>query len=94
MLINSYIKQEIIFVVIYFFGGIGVCTQGSVLVRQVLYHLSHSSGPFCFGYFGDRSRYFCSGQPSLLFSYFKLAIITELTGAHHHTHFYPLEWVL
>jgi hypothetical protein len=25
-----------------------------VLIRQVLYHLSHASSPFCCGYFGDR----------------------------------------
>jgi hypothetical protein len=28
-------------------------TQGFVLAKQVLYHLSHTSSPFCCGYFGD-----------------------------------------
>jgi hypothetical protein len=30
-----------------------VGTQGSVLASQVLYNLSHTSNPFCSGYFGD-----------------------------------------
>jgi hypothetical protein len=28
--------------------------SGLCFARQVLYHLSHSSSPFCSGYFGDR----------------------------------------
>jgi hypothetical protein len=35
------------------FGGSGVWTQGFTLAKQVLYCLSHTSSPFCFGYFGD-----------------------------------------
>jgi hypothetical protein len=37
----------------FFFLGSGVCTQGFVLIKQMLYCLSHTSRPFCFGYFGD-----------------------------------------
>jgi hypothetical protein len=27
--------------------------MGFILTKQVLYFLSHNSGPFCSGYFGD-----------------------------------------
>jgi hypothetical protein len=29
--------------------------------RQAIYHLSHSSSPFCYGYFGDMNLTFCPG---------------------------------
>jgi hypothetical protein len=31
----------------------GVWTQGLVFARQKLYHLSHATSPFCFGYVSD-----------------------------------------
>jgi hypothetical protein len=34
-----------------FFGGTRVWTQGLALIRNALYHLSHSASPFCFVYF-------------------------------------------
>jgi hypothetical protein len=37
----------------FFGGGIGVRTQGFQLTKQLVYHLSHASSPFCSGYFGD-----------------------------------------
>jgi hypothetical protein len=33
--------------------GTGVWIQGFALAKQALYHLSHTSSPFCSGYFGD-----------------------------------------
>jgi hypothetical protein len=36
------------------FGSIGVRSQGFVLVRQALYHLSRTPGTFCFSYITDR----------------------------------------
>jgi hypothetical protein len=36
------------------FDGTGVWTRGFMLARQVLYHLSHTSCPFCSDYFGNR----------------------------------------
>jgi hypothetical protein len=39
----------------FLFCSIGVWTQGFVLAKQMLYHLSHTSSPFCSGYFGDGS---------------------------------------
>jgi hypothetical protein len=45
----------ILFLFLYFFfGETGVWTQGFVLAKQVVYHLSHTSGSFCSGHFGDR----------------------------------------
>jgi hypothetical protein len=38
---------------VFLFGGSGDCTQGFVLVKQVLYQLSHISSPFYSGYFSD-----------------------------------------
>jgi hypothetical protein len=35
-------------------GWIGVWTQSFTLAKQVPYHLSHTSSPFCSAYFGDR----------------------------------------
>jgi hypothetical protein len=35
------------------FGGARVGTQGFTLAKQELYLLSHTSSPFCSGYFGD-----------------------------------------
>jgi hypothetical protein len=38
----------------YFFSlfvGAGVWTQGFTLAKEAIYHLSHISSPFCFGYF-------------------------------------------
>jgi hypothetical protein len=63
-----------------------------MLVRQVFYYLSHSSGPFFSGYLEMGSHYSCPRQPRLLVSYFRLPIITELTGAQQHTHFCPSRW--
>jgi hypothetical protein len=36
---------------IFYFGGTVVWTWGFVLAKQALYHLNHTSSPFCFGYF-------------------------------------------
>jgi hypothetical protein len=43
-----------IFFFFFSFGGNGIWTQGLTLVKQELYHLTDTSSPFCFGYFGDR----------------------------------------
>jgi hypothetical protein len=43
--------------------------QVFVLARQVFYHLSHASSPFCSVYFGDRVLLLCPGQPRLWSSY-------------------------
>jgi hypothetical protein len=33
-------------------GETGISNQGFVIAKQALYHLNHTSSPFCFGYFG------------------------------------------
>jgi hypothetical protein len=40
-------------VVFCFVCGTGICAKGFALAKQVLYHLSHFSSPFCSGDFGD-----------------------------------------
>jgi hypothetical protein len=44
-----------IYIKFYFFGGARIWTHGFRLAKQMLYHLNHASGPFCSGYFGERS---------------------------------------
>jgi hypothetical protein len=48
----------------YLFGGAGVWTQGLMLAREVLYHLSHTFNSFCFSYFLYRISTFCLGPTS------------------------------
>jgi hypothetical protein len=75
-----------------FFGGTGIWTQFFAPTRQSLYCLSYASSPFCSGYFGDRLLLFYPGQPGQQ-SYFKLPIVTGITGVHHHTQFFsPSGW--
>jgi hypothetical protein len=33
--------------------GAGVLTEGFMFTKQALYCLSHTSSPFCYGYFGE-----------------------------------------
>jgi hypothetical protein len=65
----------------FFFGGTEIWTQGFMLAKQALYHLSHTCSPFCCGYFGDRvSQTICLGwlpTSVLLISAFQ---ITGITG--------------
>jgi hypothetical protein len=35
------------------FGGSGASTQALALAKKVIYCLSHTSSPFCSGYFAD-----------------------------------------
>jgi hypothetical protein len=50
-----------------FFGGTGGWTQDFALAKQVLHCLSHTSSPFCSGYFGDGvSQTICLGWPQTL----------------------------
>jgi hypothetical protein len=37
----------------YLFIWTGIWTQGFILAKQALYHLSHAASSFCSGYFGD-----------------------------------------
>jgi hypothetical protein len=48
-----FIEDLLLHFFLFFFYRIGVWTQGYMLVKQTLYCLSHTSSPFCSGYFGD-----------------------------------------
>jgi hypothetical protein len=52
----------------FFFCSIGfeLRTQGLILARQALYHLSHASSPFCVSYFSDMVLCFCLGLPQTM----------------------------
>jgi hypothetical protein len=56
---------------LFVFRGIvlGFWTSSIMLLRQAFYHFSHTSGPFCFGYFGDRVSLFAWDHPELQSSY-------------------------
>jgi hypothetical protein len=57
--------------------------RASSLLRQVLYHLSHTCSPFCFSYFSDRSQVFCPGWPGPKSSYYA-SCIGGMIGVYHH----------
>jgi hypothetical protein len=47
---------------LFIFCSIGVGIQDFMLAKQTLYHLSHTSSPFCVSYFGNGiSRTLCLG---------------------------------
>jgi hypothetical protein len=56
----------LVFVYVYVcvWGGAvsGILTQGFMLAKQEIFHLRHTSSPFCSGYFGDGvSQTVCPG---------------------------------
>jgi homogentisate 1,2-dioxygenase len=67
----------------FFFGGTWFSTQGFTLAKQTLYHLSHTSGPFQSGYFGEVvSQTISRTQPQttiLLISASQVARITSMS---------------
>jgi hypothetical protein len=63
----------------FFFGGIGVWTQGFALAKQALYYLSHTFSPFCSGYFGDGVSWAICLGCSLLISSSQVARITGMS---------------
>jgi hypothetical protein len=70
-----------------FFGVlVGLGAQGFILAKQVLYHLSHTSSPFCSGYFEDGvSGTICLGWPQaviLLISASQVARTISMSHRH------------
>jgi hypothetical protein len=61
----------------------GVWTQGFLLARQVLYHLSQDPDFFCFSYFSGRVKHFCPGLASVNFLLTVLSL-AEITDAYNH----------
>jgi hypothetical protein len=52
--------------------------------KQVSFYLSHTSSPFCFGYFGDGiSRTICPGWPLPSVLSFSASQIVRITGMSH-----------
>jgi hypothetical protein len=68
-----------------------IWTQGFELAKQALYHLSHISSPFGFGYFGDRLSLFCPCCLGLWSSYVKFPTIAGMTGSGHHAQLFSIE---
>jgi hypothetical protein len=51
------------------------------LAKQALYHLNHTSSPFCCGYFGDRvSRNICPGWPQIVILLISASQVARITG--------------
>jgi hypothetical protein len=68
-----------------------VWTQGFMLATQMLYHLSHSSHPFCSDYLGDRVSLLPRLALILLFIFPTIAV---MTGIYQHTQLFLLRWGL
>jgi hypothetical protein len=62
-----------------------VCVCGGTeFAKQVLYHLSNSSSPFCFSYFGARvSRTICLGWPGTVILLISTSQVARITGVSH-----------
>jgi hypothetical protein len=66
------------FFIVYFFGETGD-------FAQVLYYLTHTSGPFCSGYFGDGVlQTICSGWPQTVILPILASQVARITGMTHH----------
>jgi hypothetical protein len=69
-----------------FFVRIGVWTKSLTFAKQVFYHLSHTSSPFCSGYFETGSCFL--SRPTC----FKLSTIVEWQVQATKPSFFPLRW--
>jgi hypothetical protein len=66
--------------VFFFFDGTRVWTQGFVLAKQALYHVSYASSPFYSGYFGDRVlQTICPGWPQTMILTISASQIARIT---------------
>jgi hypothetical protein len=64
--------------------GTGVYTQGFALAKQALYFLSHTSSPFCYGYFGDMVlRTIYLGWPQTWITLISASQVARFTGMSH-----------
>jgi hypothetical protein len=70
--------------VFFFFYGTGTWTQCFVLAKQALYHLSWTSSPFCYGYFGDGlSQTICLSWPHTMILRISASQVTRIIGMSH-----------
>jgi hypothetical protein len=66
--------------------GLRHCIQGFTLAKQVLYHFSHTSSPFCSGYFGDGISWnICQCWPQTSILPISASQIARITGMSHCT---------
>jgi hypothetical protein len=54
-----------------------------MLVRQALFHLSHTPSPFCFNYFSDRVSHFCPGPALDSDTLTHVSYLATITGQMH-----------
>jgi hypothetical protein len=67
-----------------FFWWGWIWTQGFTFAKQVLYHLSHTSSPFCFSYFGDGVLWtICMGWPQTAILPISDSQVARITGVNH-----------
>jgi hypothetical protein len=60
-----------------------------VLTKQMLYHLSHTCGSFCSGYFGEGiSQIFCLGWSIIMILLISVSHVAKIIGV---SHWYPTE---
>jgi hypothetical protein len=80
---NSHTVKSTLFF-FFFFYGTGVWTQSFMLAKQALYCLSHTSSPFCSGYFGDGVlRTVCPGWPWTMILSISASKVVIITGVNH-----------
>jgi hypothetical protein len=60
------------------FGGTGVCTRVLAFTKQALWHLHHTSNPFCFSLF---FRYSLMFLPGVSLDYGPSSIASQLSGS-------------
>jgi hypothetical protein len=60
----------------------GVWSQGCALARQALYHFSHSTSPFCIGYFELGSHFICEPTWTTILLFAEEECIVGMTGTH------------
>jgi hypothetical protein len=76
---------SLILFLFFFFWKTRVWTQGFSLAKQTLYHFSHTSSPFCSGYFGDGgvSQTICLGWPLSTILPISVSQVAKITGMSH-----------
>jgi hypothetical protein len=61
-----------------------ILNSGLCVAKQALYHLSHSSSPFCSGYFGDEISWtICPGWPRTTIHLISASQVARITVMNH-----------
>jgi hypothetical protein len=65
-------------------GGIGIWTEDFALTKQTFYSLSHTSSPFCSGYFGDGISWtICPGWLQTMILLISASQVSRIIGMSH-----------